>query len=153
MRLLRDNAQIPCGFPSFSSVSLLWSLCGIQRTPMHASRKAAPHSEWSIMPLVQARCRAGQVLCAPAWPPALGAPGQLLMSWPAAAHEATGSQPEVIQPQANFLWLLCSSPKPSLHAENAFMWDSDKDWQNSEITCCSFCSGFSWGGQEIPYGV
>lgn len=25
----------------------------------------------------------------------------------------TGSQPEVIQPQANFLWLLCSSPPPS----------------------------------------
>lgn len=51
--------------------------------PCSLSRKAAPHTEWSIMTLIQHRCRAGQL---PSLATSPGGPAQLLMSPPDAAQ-------------------------------------------------------------------
>lgn len=56
-----------------------------------------------------------------------------------------------------FLRLLRFSPPPSLHAVNAFPWDSDANRQTPEITFYGFCSDFpsvlTQAGQDIPYGI
>lgn len=164
MRLWRDNAQTP-RFPLlFLSVSLVypWWYSEDTRSPectqthkCSPRRKAAPRTQsetlrhWFSTDAGEHNCSVLQH-------------GHQLPGSPSAAADVptwhitrghTTSQPEVIWPQAYFLWLFCSSPPPSLHAENAFIWDSGKDWQTPEITCCSFCSDFSQGGQELPHGV
>lgn len=148
MELLRDNAQVLCDFPSFSSVSHVCSRRGIWRrtrypgahkySNLHTTRKLHPTDTVICCDIDWHRCRERQLLHAPASPPAPGLllklprPVTDLLTW-CSTRGLTRSQPEVIWPWAFFSCDCCGSHL-HLHAVNIFLRDSDTNWQTLEIT-------------------